>query len=147
MKPFSFALLAVALQQVAAIGFTTYKQILEGTDNSGTIAYSSLDRSDMIFLYIQIIAGSDHSQIIDDFQTLCQNYGSQGVGVIPRVRYGNSDGSIATEPDESILMSDVATWAGVFSDVSNTIEIPVIQAGFLGEWGEWHVSIILHLFN
>jgi len=143
MKPFQFALFAIALQQVTAIGFTTYAQILEDTDNSGTIAYSALDRSNTLFLYIQIIAGSDHSQIIQDFQALSQNYGSQGVSVIPRVRYGNSDGSIATEPDESILMSDVSTWASVFSGVSNTINIPVIQAGFLGQWGEWHVSTIL----
>jgi hypothetical protein len=141
MKPFSILLCCAVLQPVTAIGFTTYAQILEGTDNSGTVAYSAPDRSNTLFLYIQIVAGSDHSQIIEDFQTLAQNYGSQGVGVIPRVRYGNSDGSIATEPDESILMSDVSTWAGVFAGVSNTIDIPVIQAGFLGEWGEWHVSI------
>lgn len=48
----------------AAIGFTSYKEIVEGSDNSGVIAYSELDRSTTIFLYIQIVAGSDHSAII-----------------------------------------------------------------------------------
>jgi hypothetical protein len=128
------------LQQVSAIGFSTYAQIVEGADNSGTIAYSKPDRSNTLFLYIQITPdGADHSAIVGDFNTLAENYGSQGVAVIPRVRYGYSDGSVATEPDESILMNDVSTWAAAFSNITGTVDIPVIQAGFLGEWGEWHV--------
>jgi hypothetical protein len=132
------------LQQVSAIGFSTYAQIVEGTDNSGQVTYSKPDRSTTLFLYIQITPdGADHSAIVNDFNTLAQNYGSQGVALIPRVRYGYSDGSVTTEPDESILMNDVSTWAAVFSNITGTVDIPVIQAGFLGEWGEWHVRIPL----
>ncbi|QKX54376.1 uncharacterized protein TRUGW13939_01462 [Talaromyces rugulosus] len=127
------------LQQVSAIGFSTYAQIVEGGDNSGQITYSKPDRSTTLFLYIQITPdGADHSAIVNDFNTLAQNYGSQGVALIPRVRYGYSDGSVTTEPDESILMNDVSTWAAAFSNITGTVDIPVIQAGFLGEWGEWH---------
>lgn len=140
MKLSLIALLTVAAQQVTSLGFSTYKQIIEGQDNSGTISYSPLERSSTIFLYIQITAGSDHTDIINDFKTLAENYGSQGVGVIPRVRYGQPDGSVDTEPDESILLDDVSTWAQVFASAADTIDIPVIQAGFLGPWGEWHVS-------
>jgi hypothetical protein len=64
-----------------------------------------------------------------------------GVSVIPRVRYGNSDGSVTVEPaDQTIILDDASTWASVFSNISSTIQIPVIQAGFLGTWGEWHAS-------
>lgn len=91
-------------------------------------------------MYIQIYAGQDHTAIIDDFNTLAQNYGSQGVSVIPRVCYqtpGTQD--ITTEPDTSVLFPEVTQFAQVFEDASSTINIPVIQAGFLGQWGEWHV--------
>ncbi|KAH8703198.1 hypothetical protein BGW36DRAFT_333852 [Talaromyces proteolyticus] len=139
MKLLECFAVGLAIKQTAAIGFSTYAQLVEGADNSGQIAYSKPDRSTTLFLYIQITPdGADHSNIISQFNTLAENYGSQGISVIPRVRYGYSDGSIATEPDESILMNDVSTWAGVFSNITGTIDIPVIQAGFLGQWGEWH---------
>ncbi|CAH0022173.1 unnamed protein product [Clonostachys rhizophaga] len=124
---------------LANAGFSTYKEIVEGKDNSDAITYYALDRSDTLFLYIQIISGGDHQSLISDFKTLVQNYGSQGISVIPRVRYGNSDGSVTSEPDDKDqILADVSTWAKVFSDVSGLIKIPVIQAGFLGTWGEWH---------
>lgn len=143
MKLLKNLALSVVLQRtVAAVGFTTYKEIDEERDNSGEIAYSELfSRSSTLFLYIQITPdGADHSDIIDDFTTLTQNYGSRGVSVIPRVRYGWPNGTIATEPEESILMKDVSIFATVFQSITGTIIIPVIQAGFLGEWGEWHVG-------
>ena len=125
----------------AGLGFTTYKEIREGTDNSAVVAYHSLDRSNALFLYIQILAGGDHTGLIDDFNTLARNYGEHGVQLIPRVRYGNPDGSVAAEPnDPAILMADVKAWTAVFAAAADTIRIPVIQAGFLGLWGEWHVS-------
>jgi hypothetical protein len=144
MKLLKCLALSIVLQSASAsVGFTTYKEIDEGSDNSGEIAYSELfSRSSTLFLYIQITPdGADHTDIIDDFNTLAQNYGSQGVSVIPRVRYGWPNGTIATEPEESILMNDVSTFATVFEDITGTINIPVIQAGFLGEWGEWHVGL------
>lgn len=139
----SLALGVVVQRAVAAVGFTTYKEIDEGKDNSGSIAYSELfGRSSTLFLYIQITPdGADHTDIIIDFKTLAQNYGSHGISVIPRVRYGWPNGTIATEPEESILMQDVSTFATVFQDITGTINIPVIQAGFLGQWGEWHVGL------
>lgn len=131
---------SVAVNGAAASGFATYKEILEGADNSGAVAYSELDRSNTIFLYIQIVAGQDHQSLISDFKTLSQNYGAKGVSLVPRVRYGAANGDIATEPeDRELLLNDVATWAKAFSDVSGVIDMPVIQAGFLGQWGEWHV--------
>lgn len=136
---------AAAAAAAARIGFTTYKEIREGFDNSAAIEYSSLDRSSTLFLYIQIVAGQDHQQTIDDFRVLAQNYGSNGVAVIPRVRYGNSGGSVVAEPsNSSVILNDAATWAAVFAGVSGTIEIPVIQAGFLGLWGEWHVRFVYY---
>lgn len=132
---------ATAVKSAAAIGFAQYKEIREGHDNSGEIAYYELDRSNTLFLYIQIIAGGDHTALINDFTTLAQNYGSNGVAVIPRVRYGTADGDVTAEPnDRDLILNDVSLWAEVFADASNTIEIPVIQAGFLGTWGEWHVG-------
>lgn len=144
MKLLQYLALGVVLQRASAtVGFTTYKEIDEGVDNSGEIAYSGLfSRSSTLFLYIQITPdGADHTDIIDDFKTLAQNFGNQGVSVIPRVRYGWPNGTIATEPEESILMNDVSTFATVFQGITGTINIPVIQAGFLGEWGEWHVGL------
>ncbi|KAH6843159.1 hypothetical protein B0I37DRAFT_213615 [Chaetomium sp. MPI-CAGE-AT-0009] len=132
-------LAAVAVIELAAAGFATYKEIRSDIDNSDAIAYYELDRSDTLFLYIQIIAGGDHQPLIEDFKTLARNYGSQGVSAIPRVRYGNVDGSVASEPaDAALILDDVATWATAFSEVSGIIDIPVIQVGFLGLWGEWH---------
>jgi hypothetical protein len=140
MHPSILLVLATAVG-LSTAGFTTYKEIQEGADNSNAIAYHELDRSDTLFLYIQIIAGGDHESVIDDFRTLAANYGAEGVSVVPRVRYGNTDGSVAAEPnDKALLLDDVSTWAAVFTDVSDTIHIPVLQAGFLGLWGEWHVS-------
>lgn len=132
---------AVAMAgQSTSLGFTTYKEIVEGSDNSGAIPYYSLNRSKSLFLYIQIIAGQDHSTIIQDFKTLCRNYGAAGSSVIPRVRYGDATGSVATAPNDVYqLLTDVLTWGKVFSEMSGTINIPVVQAGFIGLWGEWHV--------
>ncbi|KAI6786023.1 uncharacterized protein J7T54_006362 [Emericellopsis cladophorae] len=132
-------LATAAALQVASAGFATYKEIGADRDNSGEIAYSPLTRSDTLFLYIQIIAGSDHSKIIDDFKTLARNYGEQGIRAIPRVRYGSPSGEIVSEPEDAdLILEDVRTWVKVFQDVEDTIVIPVIQAGFLGMWGEWH---------
>ncbi|KAF5689061.1 hypothetical protein FDENT_4563 [Fusarium denticulatum] len=131
--------MTIAVKCAATIGFTTYKEIKEGSDNSAAIQFAALDRSDTLFLYIQIIAGGDHAALINDFKALSQNYGSNGISIIPRVRYGTSSGDISAEPnDREKLLNDVATWANVFSDISGTVQIPVIQAGFLGQWGEWH---------
>lgn len=133
-------LLAAAAAEAANIGWATYSLIATGQDNTDAITYYEPDRSNTLFLNIQIIAGQDNSAVIEDFKTLCKNYGSQGVAIIPRVRYGNTDGSMAEEPeDASQVQSDVETWAKVFADVAGTIDIPVLQAGFLGPWGEWHV--------
>ncbi|RYO87404.1 hypothetical protein DL762_004234 [Monosporascus cannonballus] len=119
-------LATVAVRFATAIGFATYTEIREGSDNSEAIAYRPLGRSDTLFLYIQIIAGWDHVQVSDDFKTPAQNYGSNGVSVIPRVRYGNPDGSVITEPsDRALILDDVETWAGVFSEV---IRGPFCQA-------------------
>lgn len=133
---------AAAVQSAAAaIGFATYKEIREGFDNAGEIAYSALDRSSTLFLYIQIIAGGDHAALVDDFETLARNYGENGVAVIPRVRYGTASGDVAAEPeDRDLILADVALWTEVFAGVVGMIDIPLIQAGFLGLWGEWHVS-------
>ncbi|KAI9154760.1 hypothetical protein HJFPF1_07317 [Paramyrothecium foliicola] len=142
MRASSLFAFAAALG-VATAGFATYKEIREGEDNSDEIAYYELDRSDTLFLYLQIIAGGDHQDLIGDFKTLAQNYGSRGVSVVPRVRYGYPDGSIATEPEDAeLILEDASTWASVFKEVACTINIPVIQAGFLGLWGEWHVRIV-----
>lgn len=68
---------ATAIKYAATLGFITYKEIKEGFDNSGAIGYSALDRSDTLFLYIQIVAGEDHAALLDDFKKLSQNYGSK----------------------------------------------------------------------
>ena len=125
----------------AGLGFTTYKEIREGTDNSPAVAYQPLDRSNALFLYVQIVAGGNHTGLIDDFNALARNYGEHGVQLVPRVRYGNPDGSVAAEPNDSaVLIADVKAWAAVFAAAADIIQIPVVQAGFLGLWGEWHVS-------
>lgn len=144
MQFFRASLVALAISMVDAVGFSTYKDIFQGRDNSGQIAYNALpSRSHTLFLYIQIIAGTDHSSIIQDFKTLVNNYGPNGVSIIPRVRYGSANGDIALEPtDQNVIFNDVSEWAKIFSDVSGQINIPVIQAGFLGQYGEWHVSHI-----
>jgi hypothetical protein len=136
-------LVAAAAAKVASAGFATYKEIRAGFDNSGEIAYYELDRSNTLFLYIQITAGGNYSHLIDDFKTLARNYGERGVSVVPRVRYGNEKGDVVSEPENlDMILEDVAAWGEVFSDViqQGLIEIPVIQAGFLGLWGEWHAS-------
>lgn len=146
MRPQQTALIAALISLAQGLGFTTYNDILENRDNSGQIAYNSLpSRSNTLFLYIQIIAGADHSAIVQDFKTLVTNYGRQGVSVIPRVRYVLADGSVTTEPtDQDLILRDVAQWAQIFAEASQEIDIPVIQAGFLGPWGEWHVGLSFH---
>jgi hypothetical protein len=139
-------LAATALRSVDAvsIGFTTFKVITEGTDNSLTVSYQELpNKSDTINLMVDILEGKDHAQIVDDFKTLAKNYGSHGVKLIPRIRYGSVNGTeAATEPsNQTLLLQDVSLWASAISSISDIIQIPVIQAGFLGPWGEWHVSV------
>lgn len=146
--------LASTAAKLATAGFATYKEIRSGFDNSEKIKYSPLDRSETLFLYIQITAGVDDSDVIADFKTLARNYGDEGVKAIPRVRYGTLDGEFTSEPEDlELILDDVDRWAGVFEEVAgDLIDIPVIQAGFLGEWGEWHVSqpnscLTTHLTN
>ncbi len=126
--------------RAATLGLSTYREIIAGQDNSGSIAYSDLDRSNTISLVIQIVAGRDNSDVIDAFMTLCQNFGPHGTSLMPRVRYGSLDGTATEEPNNlDQIMTDVGTWAKAFGDVAGIITIPVVQAGFLGLWGEWHV--------
>jgi hypothetical protein len=135
-------IVASTAAKLASAGFATYKEIRSGFDNSDEIQYRSLDRSDTLFLYIQITAGQNDSDVIEDFRTLARNYGDEGVKAVPRVRYGTPDGEVTSEPEDlDLILDDVDRWAGVFGEVAgNLIDIPVIQAGFLGQWGEWHVS-------
>lgn len=137
-------ILASAAAKLATAGFATYMEIHSGpdADNSNEIRYSELDRSDTLFLYIQIIPGVNDTDVIEDFKTLARNYGDHGVKVIPRVRYGDSEGEQTSEPEDlDLILDDVDRWVEVFEEVAgDLIEIPVIQAGFLGQWGEWHVS-------
>lgn len=130
---------ALAVQTAAAYGWSTYREILEGTNNADEISYWELDRSNIIWLYIQIRVGGDHASLIKDFKTLVNNYRNKGVSLIPRVRYGDANGEVIAEPNDSaLILKDVAQWAGIFTEVSSLIDIPLIQAGFLGLWGEWH---------
>lgn len=130
---------AAAAQLAAGLGFASYREIRTGFDNTDEIEYYETPRQAVLFLYLQIIAGTDHTKLINDFKTLAKNYGSKGVPVIPRVRYGNTKGDFIAEPkNATLIMEDVKIWTKVFTDIQSTIEVPVIQAGFLGLWGEWH---------
>ncbi|TFK97237.1 hypothetical protein BDV98DRAFT_596845 [Pterulicium gracile] len=137
---FFTALVPALLASVVSAGFTTYKLIAEGANNANQLTYYAPQRSTSLFLYIQILPdGGAHQSIINDFRTLVRNYGSKGVSIVPRIRYGPADGSEAPEPDNAALIrKDVELWAGVFKSVEGQIQIPVIHAGFLGLWGEWH---------
>lgn len=134
-------LLPLLLSTLVSAGFTTYKLIVEGADNTNSVTYYPPLRSTSLILSVQILPnGGNHSTIIQDFRTLVQNYGSKGVSIIPRVRYGPSDGTEAPEPnDAALIMKDVELWAEVFASVAGVVVIDVIHAGFLGLWGEWHV--------
>ena len=125
---------------VQASGFTTYKQLVEGADNAWNVAYHPLDRSDTLFVNVQILPnGSDHTALWNDFKTMCNNHAGKNISVIPRMRYGNADGSATPEPsDANLILSDLNAWIGVLNSTSSIIDIPIVQAGVLGLWGEWH---------
>jgi hypothetical protein len=142
MLVFKFLVAALGLDGAAAFGFITYRQLISGQNNSWSTTYSPLDRSNTLILIIQIVPGADNTQVINDFKTAVTVWGSKGVAIIPRVRYGFADGSPAEQTNQDELLKDVRTWANLFASVSNTVHIPLIQAGFLGPWGEWHVSCL-----
>lgn len=125
---------------VQASGFTTFKQLVEGANNTWNVAYLPLDRSDTLFVNVQILPnGSDHTALWNDFMTMCNNHAGKNISVIPRMRYGNADGSVTPEPsDANIIISDLNGWIGVLNSTSSIINIPLVQAGVLGPWGEWH---------
>jgi len=129
------ALLPLALSS----GFTTYIEIDEGQDNSASIAYRAPHLSSTLFVYVQIQPGAPHTQVFSDFTTLCDNYAGRNISVIPRVRYGDPGGAVLAEPrDPAQIDADVRQWVGVLSAARTVIDIPIVQAGFLGRGGEWH---------
>ncbi|KAL8832817.1 MAG: hypothetical protein Q9191_000001 [Dirinaria sp. TL-2023a] len=125
---------------VQASGFTTYRQLVEGANNDYNVAYQPLDRSDTLFVNVQILPnGSDHTCLWNDFTAMCNNHAGKNISVIPRMRYGKADGSITPEPDDAnIIISDLNDWIGVLNSTSSIINIPIVQAGVLGQYGEWH---------
>lgn len=139
---------AMARVASASLGFAIYREIRSNPggsnppwNNADEIHDDYMPNSNTFFLYIQLIEGYDQSQIIKDFQEFARVHGANGVKVIPRVRYGKNNGDYTVEPKNwDTIMNDVRTWTKVFTDAQKDIEIPVIQAGFLGLWGEWHVS-------
>ena len=65
MRWYNLLAATVALKTAdAGIGFTSFFELIEGRDNSGSTSYHTLDRSTSIQLNIQIVAGRDHAQII-----------------------------------------------------------------------------------
>lgn len=141
MRPNIILSATVAAQLASALGFASYREIRSGESerNAGEIAYHDTPRSNTLFLYIQIQPGVDDSDVIADFKTLANNYNAKGISVIPRVRYGVGETFMPEPEDQAQILADVDRWVDVFKEVKNMINIPVIQAGFLGLWGEWHV--------
>jgi hypothetical protein len=139
---------AMAPMVSASLGFAIYRELRSNPsgssppyDNNEQIEETYMPSSDTVFMYIQIIEGFDQSQIIEDFQRFARLQGERHIKVIPRVRYGKRNGDYSVEPKNwTTVMEDVKRWTKVFTDAQADIEIPVIQAGFLGLWGEWHVS-------
>lgn len=139
---------AMARVASATLGFALYRELRSNPngsdppyDNAGQISDDWMPYSSTVFMYIQIIEGYDQTRIIEDFKRFARVHGPNGIKVIPRVRYGKDNGDYAVEPrDWDTVMADVRRWTRVFIDAQADIAIPVIQAGFLGLWGEWHVS-------
>lgn len=139
---------AMAPMVSASLGFAIYRELRsnpEGSDpphdQQNNIEETYMPSSTTVFMYIQIIEGFDQSQVIEDFQRFTRLHGPNGIKVIPRVRYGQRNGDYSVEPKNwDTVMKDVKRWTQIFTDAQDDIEIPVIQAGFLGLWGEWHVS-------
>lgn len=137
---------AMARMTSASLGIAIYRELRsnpEASDhnNQAEIDDVELPYSSTVFLYIQIIEGYNQSQVIKDFREFARVHGAQGNKVIPRVRYGGNGGEEVVEPKNwNTIMEDVKRWTQIFKEVQDDIEIPIIQAGFLGRWGEWHVS-------
>ena len=102
MKMFPLAALIVSLflcfpsaWLVQASGFTTYRELFEGANNAWNVAYRPLDRSDTLFVNVQILPnGSNHTALWNDFMAMCNNYAGKNISVIPRMRYGYANGSV-----------------------------------------------------
>jgi hypothetical protein len=133
----------------ASLGLAIYRELRSNPggstpphDEAGQVEDPWFPRdTSTVFMYIQIIEGYDQSQVIKDFQQFARLHGPNGIKVIPRVRYSEMNGDYTVEPTSwTTIMNDVKRWTKVFTDAQADIEIPVIQAGFLGLWGEWHVS-------
>ena len=137
---FSSILIPLASAATSFTGFTTFKQLTEGADNSDQIAYYAPSKSSTLFVNVQILPdGSDHSDIWTDFKSLASNYAAHKIAIIPRVRYGTSDGNITPEPsDANVIAADVLGWASLLNSTKSFVTYPIVQAGFLGQWGEWH---------
>ena len=139
-------LIGIGLSAVTAIGFTDEVLLVEGSDNSDKINYKAPAYTDAVFAYVQISTDYDqyqhHTQIFQDFQDLTSNLGSAGIPIIPRVRYGEAgnEQGYTPEPDnQATIIRDVTSWAKELITAKGKVDIPVVQAGFLGDWGEWHV--------
>lgn len=74
-------------------------------------------------------------QLIDDLDELFENARQSGMKIIPRFAYNFGDGGDARVEQIEAHLEQLTPVIQRNSDV-----IAVLQAGFIGKWGEWHGS-------
>ena len=82
--------------------------------------------------------------LLDGLRTGFANARQSGVKIIPRFVYNYPDGETeyrnATDASLTQVLAHIAQLKPVLQE--NTDVIAYLQAGFIGAWGEWHLSLI-----
>lgn len=139
-------------QQKAHWNFKEGKQILNNPDRGFYIQVNSADyeRIPELAKEVRIILLAFHvdeyihedipEEKLDELRSALDTAGKEHVSVVFRAAYGFHDDVL--EPEQ---IERMGTHIGQISQVLNDYEenILVVQAGMLGEYGEWHSSIYL----
>lgn len=92
------------------------------------------------FYLTEYMAGSIYATELERMQTYFDALRAGGAKAIVRFAYrdDNSDLSIAQEPEKSILLKHIEQVKPILQ--KNEDVIFVLQAGFIGTWGEWYYT-------
>lgn len=117
---------------------TNYANNFSATLNNEDIAYGNnkLKIAQVYFYLSSFIGGSISASAFNNMQSILDQFNSNGIKVLLRFAYRYNE----SIPKESLAdIFNHMTQLESFLD-QNKEKIYVVQAGFLGLWGEWHNS-------
>ena len=118
-------------------GFFSWVEMDSAADYNGvrddgyTLAYTEFSLKDFV-------DSSISQAFLDDLEDLFSEARAAGIKLVIRFNYSDSDEDLVTDATLSRILAHIAQIKPLLQE--NADVIAVMQAGFIGRWGEWHSS-------